>query len=146
MLWLSLLHSFIQLSLNSACGVSQIRDGADLWQCSRLEIRLITLRRSTIPHKQFIIIIIIITHPYNRTLTKLRFNKSFYQHSSFFSIWVFFHEYSRITGLQGQEEGISLTPHYQFHPLHRHLDISWAITTETSPLHIASSRTRAGKL
>ena len=42
----------------------------------------------------------------------------------FFSFWVFFHEHSRITGLQGKGEGISLTPHYHFHPFHRHLDIS----------------------
>ena len=48
-----------------------------------------------------------------------------------FSIWVFFHEHLRITGLQGKAEGISLTPHYHFHPLHRHLD---------------SSRTRTGNL
>ena len=40
----------------------------------------------------------------------------------------------------GEGEGISLTPHYHFHPLHRHLDISWAITAESSLLHIASSR------
>ena len=60
----------------------------------------------------------------------------------FFSIWVFFHEHSRMTGLQGKGEGISLTPHYHFHPLHRQLDISRAITAESSPLHIASSRTR----
>ena len=58
----------------------------------------------------------------------------------FFSIWVFFHEHSRITGLQGKVEGICLTPHYHFHPLHRHLDISRAITPESSPLHIASTR------
>ena len=32
----------------------------------------------------------------------------------FFSIWVFFHEHSRITRLQGKGEGISLTPHYRF--------------------------------
>ena len=64
----------------------------------------------------------------------------------FFSIWVFSHDHSRITGLQGKGEGISLTPHYHFHPLHRHLDISRAITAESSPLHIASSRTRTGKL
>ena len=63
-----------------------------------------------------------------------------------FSILVFFHEHSRITGLQGKGEGISLTPHYHFHPLHRHLDISRAITAESSPLHIASSRTRTGNL
>ena len=60
----------------------------------------------------------------------------------FFSIWVFSHDHSRITGLQGKRKGISLTPHYHFHPLHRHLDISRAITAESSPLHIASSRTR----
>ena len=64
----------------------------------------------------------------------------------FFSIWVLFHEHSRITGLQGKGEGISLTPHYHFHPLHRHLDISRAITAESSPLYIASSRTRTGNL
>ena len=64
----------------------------------------------------------------------------------FFSIWVFFHEHSRITGLQGKGEGISLTPHYHFHSFHRQLDITRAITAESSPLHIASSRTRTGNL
>ena len=62
--WLSLLHNFIQLSLNSdsnpARGVSEIRDGQDLWQWSWLEIRLKAFRRSTIPQKQFIIIINVI--------------------------------------------------------------------------------------
>ena len=60
----------------------------------------------------------------------------------FFSVWVFFHDHSRITGLQGKGEVISLTPLCDFHPLHRHLDISRAITTESSRLHIGSSRTR----
>ena len=60
----------------------------------------------------------------------------------FFSIWVFFHEHSRFTGQQGKGEGINLTPLYHFHPLHRHLDISRAITADSSPLHIAGSRTR----
>ena len=59
----------------------------------------------------------------------------------FYSICVLFHEHSRITGLQGKEEGIPLTPHYHFHPLHIHLDISRAITAEGSPLHISGSRT-----
>ena len=36
----------------------------------------------------------------------------------------------------GEGEDISLTPHYHFHPLHRHLDISRLITAESSPLHI----------
>ena len=63
-----------------------------------------------------------------------------------FSILVFFHEHSRITGLQGKEEGISLTPHYHFHPLHKHLDISQAINAVSSSLHIASSRTRTRNL
>ena len=62
----------------------------------------------------------------------------------FFSVWVFFHEHSRITGLQWKGEGIYLTPHYHFLLLHRHLDISRAFTAESSPLHIASSRTRTG--
>ena len=56
----------------------------------------------------------------------------------FFSIWVFFHEHSRITGLQRKGRDNSLTPHYHFHPFHRHLDMSWTITAEISPLHIAA--------
>ena len=64
--------------------------------------------------------------------------------TNFFSIGVFFHDHSQITGLQGKGEGISLTPHYYYHPLHRHLDISRAITAENSALHIGSSRTRTG--
>ena len=71
-------------------------------------------------------------------------HKKTLKHSYFFSIWVFFHKHSRIIGLQGKGEGISLTPQYHFHPLHRHLDISLPITAETSPLHIASSRTYTG--
>ena len=62
----------------------------------------------------------------------------------FFSIGVFFHEHSRSTGQQGKGEGIYLTALYHFHPLHRHLDISRAITAESSPLRIAGSRTRTG--
>ena len=55
---------------------------------------------------------------------------------------IFFHDYSQIIGLQGKGKDISLTPLYHFHPLHRHLDISQAVTTESSPLKIASNRTR----
>ena len=65
---------------------------------------------------------------------------------AFFSIRVFFHNHLRTTGLQGKGEGISLTPHYYFHSLHRHLDISWAITADSSPLHIDSSQTQTGSL
>ena len=36
----------------------RVRDGEDLWQWSRMEIRLNAFRRSAIPQKQFIIIII----------------------------------------------------------------------------------------
>ena len=80
-------------------------------------------------------------------------NKKDKRHSGvsifFFSTWVFFHEHSPTTGLQGKGEGISLVPHplhRHFHPLHRHIDISRAITAENSPLHIASSRTWTGNL
>ena len=42
---------------NPTRSVSENHDGEDLWQWSRLEIRLNAFRRSTIPQKQFIIII-----------------------------------------------------------------------------------------
>ena len=60
------MHNFIQLNLNSGSAqvqallsAWQTRDGENLWQWSRLEIRLNTFRRSSISQKQFIIIIII---------------------------------------------------------------------------------------
>ena len=43
--------------LNPTCGVSEICDGDNLWQWPLLKIRLIAFRRSTIPQKQFIIMI-----------------------------------------------------------------------------------------
>ena len=56
-----------------------------------------------------------------------------------FFIWVFLHDHLRITELQGKGEGISLTRHYHFHPLHRHLDIIRAITAGSSLLHTGST-------
>ena len=44
--------------LNLVCSVLEIRNGEDLWQWSRLEIRVNAFRQLTIPQKQFIIIII----------------------------------------------------------------------------------------
>ena len=43
----------------------------------------------------------------------------------------------------GEEKGISLTSLYQFQPLHRHLEISWAITAEGSSLDISRSQNRS---
>ena len=70
----------------------------------------------------------------------------YFYNGFFFAIYVFFRKHSRFTGQQGKGEAISLSPLYQLHPLHRHLNISWAITAESSPLNIASSRTRTGNL
>ena len=39
-------------------------------------------------------------------------------------------------GCRGRGRAFSLIPHYHFHPPHRHLDISRAITLDSSPLHI----------
>ena len=43
------------ISSNPACGVSEIRDGEEIWQWSWLEIRLNAFCWSTTPQKQFII-------------------------------------------------------------------------------------------
>ena len=48
--------------------------------------------------------------------------------------------------IYGKGEAISLIPLYHFHLLHRLLDVSWAITLESSPLHIACSQTESGNL
>ena len=45
---------------------------------------------------------------------------------------------------KGNGDVIFLTPLYHFHPLHRHLDISLAITGGNSLLHRVSGRTRIG--
>ena len=58
---------------NPVRGGLEIRDGEDLWQWSRLEIRLNAFRQSTIPEKQFIIInIIIISFSYGAVSNFLR--------------------------------------------------------------------------
>ena len=64
----------------------------------------------------------------------------------FFFYAVFFYEHSWFTGQQGKGKAIFLIPLYQFHPFHKHLDISRVITSESSSLHIASSQTRTGNL
>ena len=100
-----------------------------------------------------ILIVVLITYVLNILLEYMEKNTFFKIEDQFkvvlflfFSIGIFFHDHSRITGLQGKGEGISVIPHYHFHPLHRHLYISWAITAESSPLHIGSSWTRTGNL
>ena len=65
---------------------------------------------------------------------------------SFSICFFFFHKHSRFTGQQGKREDIYLTPLYHLYQLHRHLDISRAVTAESSPQHIASSRTRTQNL
>ena len=40
---------------------------------------------------------------------------------------------------RGRGRAFLFTPHYYFHPLHRHLDISRAITAESSPVIVYSS-------
>ena len=64
--------------------------------------------------------------------------------SYFFFIWIFFHDHSRITGLQGKKEDIFLSPLYHLHPLHRHLHINQAITAESSSLYRAGNQTWTG--
>ena len=68
------------------------------------------------------------------------------EYNFFFLSGFFFHNHSQITGLQMKGDGISLTPHYDFNPLRRHLDFSRTITTVSSPLHIGSSWTQTGNL
>ena len=60
---------------------------------------------------------------------------------NFFFYLGFIYGHSPVTGQQIKGKGISLTPLYHFHPLHRHLDISRVITAESSPLNIASNLT-----
>ena len=80
------------------------------------------------------------------TLAILKNRWKLFGHILVFAIWGFFYEHSRFTAQQGKGEAISLTPLYHFHPLHRHLDISWANTGESSPLHVANSRIRTMNL
>ena len=61
---------------------------------------------------------------------------------SVFSIWPF------STNIHDSQDSrwISFYPFYHFHPLYRHLDISWVIAAESSPLHIAGSQNRTWNL
>lgn len=64
----------------------------------------------------------------------------------FYYLGFLFYKHSRMTGLQGKEEGISLTPHYHFHPPHGSLDNGWPIAAGNSTLHIAIKLTRTSNL
>ena len=64
----------------------------------------------------------------------------------FFSVWSFFHKHSRFTGQPVKGKIISLTSLCHFHPLYRHLNISQAITAESSLLHLGISPTQTGNL
>ena len=57
-----------------------------------------------------------------------------------------FHEHSRFTGQDGKGEAISQTLLHNFHLLQRHLDVSRAITAESSLLYIVRRWTRIGNL
>ena len=62
----------------------------------------------------------------------------------FFSIWVFFHEHSRFTWWQGwgMVSVLTLPSSLPLPPASQTLlDFSWAVTAESSPLHIAISQT-----
>ena len=65
-------------------GVSEICDGEDLWQWSRLEIKLKTFRRSTIQQRQFIIFIIIIIIIIIINEIQVNFSD---RHSDYFDAW-----------------------------------------------------------
>ena len=58
----------------------------------------------------------------------------------FYLFFFFFQKYPQFTGHQEKEETISLYSFKHFRLFHRHLDISWVIAAENSPLHIAGSR------
>lgn len=63
---------------------------------------------------------------------------------AFSSNWVFFHEHhDSQEKTAGEVEGY---PFYNFHPIHRHLDISQFIAAESSHLLIAGSRFQTEKL
>ena len=49
-------------------------------------------------------------------------------------------------GSKGRGKSSILVPLYHFHPLHRHLDISRAITAGSTPLRVAGSGARTGNL
>ena len=76
----------------------------------------------------------------------VKFNITQYSFSAFFFHLCFLSQTFTIHKTAWEVEDISLIPFYHFYPLHRHLDISWVVTAESSPLHTARSRTWTGNL
>ena len=69
-----------------------------------------------------------------------------------FTVWMFSQLFEnvclfdkRFTGQQVKEEAILLIILYHFDQLHRHLDITWAVTIESSTLHKASFHAQVAK-
>ena len=61
------------------------------------------------------------------------------QQTKLFFLTFLFHYHSRMTVMQGKRDGISLTPHRHFHPLHRYLYIRRVIVAGSSPVRIGKS-------
>ena len=71
----------------------------------------------------------------------------FFSNPNFFFFYLgFLSRTFMIHGTAGEGGGYLFNSSLPLPSLHRHLDISWAITAESSPLHIVSSRTRTGNL
>ena len=103
------------------------------WVVSFLDVQSIFLKLDNF-HRRHLCIISKTLFTYHTTKarsdilqSRIRFFLSF-----FFSIWVFFHEYLRITGQNEKKETSSSTPFCHFHPLLRHLDISLVIDAKNS--------------
>ena len=61
--------------------------------------------------------------------------------STFFYLGFLSHDIHIFQGSKGRGRPI-LIPLYNFHLLHKHLCISWAITAESSPMHMNSGQSQ----
>ena len=120
---LSLIFSTSQCLLNMTSGMAWTTKGINCFNPTT--INLMVPSSSTPTHSDWLILC---------RFSQMHFIHLFFFHLGFLSRTFTNHKTA------GKGEGISLIPHYHFHPLHRHLDISRAMTAESSPLHITSSR------
>ena len=77
-------------------------------------------------------------HRLLRNMLKIVVDIQIFWSKNILSIWVFLSQTFTIHRTAGKRRCYLLISLYHFYPIHWHLDIGWAITVDSSPLHIAS--------
>ena len=126
LMWRQICQNFIQCSIET--------NGSIMKHIFTLYRSLHTLRSVVLKNNSLLTVDINLINKL-RISWRIRFNILTQSEEFFFYLGFLSRTFTIFTEQQWKEEGICLTPLYQFHQLQRRLDISRVITSGSSPLH-----------